>query len=255
MVRGAAVILSVFVLCSEEGSAQTAALPDSFASYFTFEEAAPFSCLLTYFPPLFIQHGIDLKRFIRSGSFRRLRGRFGDLRAVDAVYIRAMQLTDNNTAVSLLLSALATFDHRTVGLKVPIFRLFFPLSDESEEEFSRRVNNLPTALYADTPPGKSGDRDKLQHFFGSAFLAFVFESRDAAERIGEFVEEGEEAFIIGGVNDERDLRADRQGQDFGLALLADNRRFPSRFIKFVLATAPPDSSRRDSCLSPSTGVR
>ncbi len=237
--RSSALILSVVVLCAGKVSAQSeAALPDSFASYFTFDDPPPFACLLTYFPPLFIQHGIDLKAFLRSTAFKRIRKRFGDLRSVDAVYVRAMQLTDNNTAVALLLSALATFDHRTVGLKIPLVSLFFPLSDESLGEFTRRVNNLPAELYADTPPGAAGDRDKLQHFFGSAFLTYVFESRSAAERFGEFVEREEEVIIVGGVNDVRDLRADRQGQDFGVALLSDNHRFPSGFFKFALAAEP-----------------
>ncbi|HEY6191053.1 MAG TPA: hypothetical protein VI215_01865 [Bacteroidota bacterium] len=201
-----------------------------FKPYLTLHDDAPLSCLLTYFPPLFIQHGIELKAFLRSKTFRRLRAGLGDVGALDALYVRAMQLTDNNTAVALLLATIATFDHRLVGLKVPVFRFYFPLSDESEEEFDRRVNSLPRNLYRDTPPGTAGDRDKLQHFFGSAFLTLLFETEEGAERIGLFVEEGEDAFIVGGVKDDRDLRADQEGQRFGRALLEDIRRMPSEFL-------------------------
>ena len=204
---------------------------DSLAKYFEFEDTPFLGCLFTYFPPIFIQHDVELKEFLRSGTFQTLRLQYGDRRAVDAVYIKAMQLSDNNTAIALLLATIGTFDHRLVGLKVPIFQLFFPLTNESTEEFRERVQNLPSRLYADSPDLPGGDRDKLQHFFGSAFLAYIFESRSAAERFGEFVEEGEDAIIVDGVNDPRDLRADRQGQRLGEALLEDSHRLPSEFLK------------------------
>src|ERR1041384_4160056 len=207
--------------------------PDSVAAfrpYFTFHDDAPLSCLLTYFPPFFIQHGMELKSFLRSKAFHRLKDQMGVLRALDAIYVRSMQLTDNNTAVALLLAAIATFDHRVVGLKVPVFQFYVPLSNESQEEFDRRVSRLPSRLYPDTPPGAAGDRDKLQHFFGSAFLTVAFESESGADRTGVFVEQGEDLFIVGGINDERDLRADRDGRRFGRALLEDNLLYPSRYL-------------------------
>lgn len=219
-----------------------------FESYLTLHDDAPLSCLLTYFPPLFIQHGIELKAFLRSRTFRRLRENLGDLRSLDALYVRAMQLTDNNTAVALLLSTIATFDHRLVGLKVPVFQFYFPLSDESQEEFDLRVNSLPRRFYRDTPDATAGDRDKLQHFFGSAFLTLVFESEAGAERIGMFVEEGEDAFIVGGVNDDRDLRADREGQRFGKALLDDIRRMPSEFLGAERETVGVSNGDAPSCI-------
>lgn len=230
-----ATMIAMFVsqpLCSQPAE-QSA--PDSLSGYLRFEESSPFSCLLTYFPPLLIQHGIELKSFIRSKEFQKIRQRHGDLRAVDAIYIRSMRLTDDNTAMALLLAALASFDHRSVGLRVPVLKLFFPLSNESEEDFLARVNSLPSHLFFDTPAYQAGDRDKLQHFFGSAFLSFVFESRDPANRVGTFIEEGEDAFIVDGVLDERDMRANHLGQEFGLALLSDNHQFPSEFLRFEIA--------------------
>jgi len=227
---------------------------DTLSEYLNFTGAPPLSCLLTYFPPFLIQHGVEMKSFIRSKTFKRIRKRYGDLVAADAVYIRAMNLTNNNTAVALLLSALACFDHRLVGLKVPIFSLFFPLSDESESEFARRVANLPSKLYSDTPPYSSGDRDKLQHFFGSAFVSFIFESEGSADRVGTFVEKGEDAFIVGGVMDDRDMRANTQGGAFGTALLEDNRHLPSEFIKFEIASDSSDSCKMYDA-NHSSGVR
>ncbi len=226
--------------------------PDSVAAfrpYFTFHDDPPLSCLFTYFPPFFIQHGIEMKQFLRSKAFHRLKDRLGDRRALDAIYVRSMQLTDNNTAIALLLAAIATFDHRVVGLKVPVFQFYFPLSNESQEEFDRRVSRLPARIYPDTPPRPAGDRDKLQHFFGSAFLTVAFESESGADRTGVFVEEGEDIFIVGGVKDERDLRADRDGRRFGKALLEDNRRYPSRFL-----SGTPDTARIHQGAAPASGA-
>jgi len=203
---------------------------DSLSVYLKFDESSSFGILLPYLPPFFFQYGIELKTFIRSKTFWSIRNKFGDLRAIDAIYVRALNLTNNNTSVALLISTIACFDHRTIGLKIPVFALFFPLTDEPEREFRKRIRNLPKKLYSDTPPFQTGDRDKLQHFFGSAFIANTFESRQTAERFSEFIEKGEDAIIIGGTNDDRDRRANRQGQRFGMALLKNNHRLPSGFF-------------------------
>lgn len=239
--RASAAILVALLLCAGASAAQDEAA-DTLADYFTFGDPSPFSCLLALFPPLLVQHGNELKEFIRSDEFVRLRKEHGDIRAVDAIFVRAMRLTDNNTGVSLLLSAVATFDHDVVGVNVPLLSIVFPLTSESDEEFRLRRERLPRKIYGDTPAGGAGDRDKLQHFFGSAFLTFTLESPETAGRFGDFVERGEEALIIGGAFDDRDYRANRQGQLFGTALLEDIRRFPSDFLRAVIVAEPRDPS-------------
>jgi len=216
--------------------ARTAAAPPW---YLQFEDPGPFEALLTWYPPLFIRNGIDLKDFIRSETFAAIRRKEGDRRAADAIFVRAMALTRNNTSAALLISTVATLDHYVVGVKIPLLNLFFPLSNESREDFDARVANLPGKLYPDSPgggPGAAGDRDKLQHFFGSAYVAFTFESQGAADRVGDFVEIGEEAAIVDGVFDSRDRRANWNGSQFGTALLSNNRRYPSYFFRAPLAT-------------------
>ena len=226
------VLVLVFVVCGFlQSSAQSTIMEsDSLQSYISFGESSSLSFLLAYFPPFFIQHGMELKSFIRTDTFGNIRRQYGDLKAFDAVFIHAMKLTNDNTAVSLILSTFACFDHRIVGLKIPVFALAFPLSDESSEEFNSRVKNLPRKLYPDTPRIPTGDRDKLQHFYGAAFIAYIFESDQPAERFSEFIEQGEDAIIVDGVLDERDKRAGRNGEKFGLALLKNNHRLPSVFL-------------------------
>lgn len=198
--------------------------------YLCFDTTESLSFLLTLFPPFLLQYGIELKQFIRSDTFQKIRESMSEVKSVDAIYVRAMQLTHNNTGIALLLSTLATFDHRILQFNVPIFSFAIPLSDESGEEFTRRVNNLPIHLFSDSPNNRYGDRDKLQHFFGSAFITFAFESRGLAERIGLAIEHGERSIIIGGALDDRDMHVNTYGQQFGTALIDNPYRYPSEFL-------------------------
>jgi len=239
-----ATLLPIFLSCAiilaraDLASAQDAPPPET-PWYLQFEDPGPFEALYTWFPPAFIRNGIDLKDFIRSETFGAIRRREGDRRAADAIFVRAMTLTRNNTSAALLIATIATLDHDVVAVRVPVLSLALPLTNESREDFSARIGNLPARLYPDSPSGAGGDRDKLQHFFGSAFIAFTFESQGAADRVGEFVEIGEDAAIVGGVLDSRDRRANWNGNQFGTALLSNNRLYPSDFLRAPVAAADP----------------
>jgi len=206
----------------------------------SYEEVSP---LLTVLAPVLLPKVLadtwSLRDFVRSDEFGVVRERWGDRYAVDAIFDTAVRLCWNNKGLALLVSCLATLDHRRVGINLPVLGplVWLPLTSEFDDEFQERVDRLPCALYADSPPG-TGDSDKLQHFFGSAFLVYVSESREAAQRVGTFVEWGEERFIVDGTVDERDLRANLQGQMFGLALLAEPRSRPSTFLVSALAGPP-----------------
>jgi hypothetical protein len=169
--------------------------------------------------PKVVQDAYRLKEYIRSDSFARVRAFRGDLAAVDDIFHQSMILSWGNTYEALFLSFVGTMDHRRFGIRLPVLGalLWFPLTSEFEDEFRERVKALPRLLYNDSP--EEGDRDKLQHFFGSAFITYTFESTESAEQIGELVERGEDLFVVDGILDERDTRANRQGQVFGLKLL------------------------------------
>ena len=191
---------------------------------------------LSFFAPFFLpkilQDEYRLKEYICGQEFAQFRRVYGDGQAVDAIFNRALHLCWNNTGEALLICLLSTMDHRSFGVTLPLAGdlIWVPLTSEFPDEFQRRISALPRKLYPDTPPGNAGDRDKLQHFFGAAYVALLAESAETAERTGEFVEWGEEEFIVGGVNDVRDLRADRQGGRFGLGLMSDIGLRPSSFL-------------------------
>ena len=183
--------------------------------------------------PKTIQDTYRLKEYVCSEEFAELRSAAGDPAAVDAIFARALTISWDNSGEALYLSLVATMEHRRVDITLPIVGLALPipLTGEFEDEFSDRVQALPARLYDDSPRTPYGDRDKLQHFFGSAFLVLVTESEEGADEEGNFVERGESRYVIGEIVDTRDIRANRQGQRFGRALLAGESVRPSDFLR------------------------
>jgi hypothetical protein len=203
----------------------------------TFDAPEEYPVAVSFFAPFFIpkifQDEYRLKEYICSEEFASFRRTYGDLNAVDAIFDRALKLSWNNVYEALLLSLVCTLEHRNFGLRLPVIGplVWLPLTSEFPDAFLYRVSALPVRIYEDTPPGANGDRDKLQHFFGSALVAYLTESREGAQRVGTFVEWGEDRFVVDGSLDQRDLRANVQGQDFGMWLLSDTNVRPSRFLK------------------------
>jgi hypothetical protein len=201
-----------------------------------FDPPKEYPLAINFFAPLFfpkiLQDEFRLKEYICSDEFASFRRVYGDLNAVDAIFDCALKVSWNNVYEALLLSFVCTIEHRNFGVRLPLIGplLWVPLTSEFPDEFQQRVRSLPSRLFSDTPPGFAGDRDKLQHFFGSAFITYTFESREASQRIGMFVEWGEDKFVVEGSLDERDIRANVQGQEFGSGLLGDASLLPSGFF-------------------------
>ncbi len=204
--------------------------------------------VLTFISPLIVpkvfQDCFLLREYVRSGEIASVRASYGDLYAVDCIFDRAMRLSWNNVYEALLVCAFGLMDHHRFGVRIPVLGavFWFPLTSEFAGDFRARVDSLPSRLYADTPP--EGDRDKLQHFFGSAFLTAITASREEADLFGLFVEWGEELFIVGGVNDARDVRANRQGQRFAVRILEDPGVLPSGFFTTEFPGDPGASPSR-----------
>jgi len=211
--------------CSQEG--QGSVVPPPLPAL---EEVHPLQeAIFPLLIPMVFNAVQELKTLLRDEEFRHIRERWGDRYAVDVAFRWAEQLCWNNRAVSLLTVFLAMIDHRNVGFRVPLLGpiVWLPLSGEFPEEFMARIHTLPAHLFPDSPPGEYGDRDKLQHFFGSAFLAYVFGSAAPAERVGDFIEWGEDAFVVDGTYDLRDVEANARGRRFAARLREDRRALPS----------------------------
>lgn len=186
---------------------------------------------LNYFLPEFLRDDGALKGYIRDSRFQRLRRECGDTLAVDAIFARAFEIADGSMVHALLIATLATFDHSRLGVLFPfIGAVYVPLTIESHGDYAARYANLPRRILPDSAGRRGRDRDKLQHFFGSAYLTFLFNSKLVARALGNFIEWGEPLFIVGGDFDERDKYANRLGQEFGIRLLDGEEVMPSDIL-------------------------
>ena len=187
-----------------------------------------FGGLLT---PQLVQDTKKIRGYVRDARFAELLRRCGDLRAVDGIFQKALKISEFNIGRALFLSMIGCLEHQNIEVDMPVVgAVGLPLTFEADSLFKARLRNLPRRLYADTPSGEAGDMDKLQHFFGSAYLAFVSESPEFARSVGNAVEWGEAKMIVGGADDPRDKRANKQGEAFGHDLLYVNTLLPSDYL-------------------------
>lgn len=221
-------LLLLFLFCVAETRAQgneDAWLNDDW--YFRPEIDTFFD--LTNFLPRPLRDEVRLKRYLRDDRFFALRKFYDDTLAVDAIFDRAMLIADNDVQHALFISTVAVMDHRRLGLRLPIIgAVYLPLTAEDDSLFRIRRTHLPKKLLDDNL--RASDKDKLQHFFGSAYVAFRFHSNAIAEWIGDLLEDGEQSFVLGGRDDARDKLANERGREFGLRLLHDPRVLPSDIL-------------------------
>lgn len=239
MLRAAGIVVVIACAWSRAGYAQTdtlAAVPVAISCCEPVEDIHPLQeAIAMFLLPKIWQDGVLLKAYIVSDEFREVRRTCGDRASVDVLFRRALRMSWNNPYAALAVMTFAVMDHRRFGVRVPFLGplLWFPLTSEFQEEFSARRAALPVRLYPDSP--SYGDRDKLQHFFGSALIAVLTGSRATVERVGSFIEWGEDRFIVEGSLEARDMEANNRGGLFGEAFLEDRTVLPSAYMTTPLS--------------------
>lgn len=170
-----------------------------------------------------------ISNFIASEYFNNLSIRINDLALVDTLFRRSVQFRNNDYSEALLSLTFATIPYKVVPIQVPLLNIIinFPLISAGDSVFSVKNKNLPKDLFFDTPKEKFGDKDKLAHFFGSAFLAYNSSIFDLSDLIGYFVEVFEEEFKVQSKIDNRDLMTNKLGYIFGTTLKRNKSIHPS----------------------------
>ncbi|HEX9615718.1 MAG TPA: hypothetical protein VGA55_09420 [Bacteroidota bacterium] len=208
--------------------------PDGLSWEFDEGESESFSVtgfLSDVFTPQLIKDTKTIRVYVRDSRFAELLHRCGDLRAVDGIYLKSLRVAEFNIGRALFLSMMACLEHQNVQVEMPLVgAVGLPLTFEEDSLFRARTANLPSRIYEDSPQEAVGDRDKLQHFFGSAYIAYVSDSPELARATGNFVEWGEAKMIVGGADDVRDRRANKQGETFGHDLLYVKTLLPSDYL-------------------------
>jgi hypothetical protein len=174
----------------------------------------------------------NISEYIASKHFLELKNKIGDLSATDSIYNEAINFTENDYGNALLALMLATVPYNEVPLQMPLINLivYYPLISADKETFLKKNDNLPRYLFLDTPNNNYGDKDKLAHFFGSAFLSYESNIFDLGKLIGYFVEAFEESFKVQSNVDMRDLDVNAYGRLFGELLKEDKKILPSQIF-------------------------
>jgi hypothetical protein len=183
--------------------------------------------------PEVIINSYRMRDFIASDYFSEYKKKNNDIKSVEEIYDYALWLTDYNIEQSLFIISIATLPYKKTPAKFPIlkFDMMFYFSLESDSMFRKRYNNLPSQLFPDSPKNLFGDKDKTPHFFGSAFLAYISDSKSLSTLVGVIIELGESIFQLEGFMDERDIRANELGAEFGKRLLRNFHCRPSEFFR------------------------
>jgi hypothetical protein len=173
-----------------------------------------------------------LSFYISSKEFLELRQELGDLSAVDSIYMTALKFKESNYSESLLVLSATTLPYRKVPIVVPLIKSIwnYPLVSADDSIYNLKNKNLPTRFFYDTPSNEYGDKDKLAHFFGFAFLEYSTLFFDFGNLIGYFTEAFEEDFKVQSSIDYRDLEVNFLGKCFGKLLKDDKSILPSQIL-------------------------
>ncbi len=173
-----------------------------------------------------------LSEFLVSPKFDSLSKGKSDLSKIDILYQEALVYNNFNFSETLLSLTFATLSFNEMKLNIPLLNINFivPLPAPDNDLFKKKNNFTPRYLFFDSPKTKTGDIDKVAHFFGNAFLSFNISWIHFSDFLGLFVESFENEFKIMGSFDRRDLLVNKLGSEFGSALNDNPKLMPSQLL-------------------------
>ncbi len=174
----------------------------------------------------------SITSFIASDYFLNLKKTTNDLSLVDTIYLRALKLDNYNYQEALFDLTFASIPYNHVHIKIPLFNFLvnYRLPSAEESIYAMKNRNLPKHIFFDTPADNFGDKDKLAHFFGSAFITYSSYFFDLGNLIGYFVEVFEQDFEVQNAIDPRDLQSNILGNIFGQILKSNKGILPSEVL-------------------------
>ncbi len=175
-----------------------------------------------------------LSNYIISEEFLSIRNSVDDLSAIDSLYKKALNYHNDDIAEALLTVTFASLAFKELPIQVPIIglKLVLPLARIDDHIFSNKIDALPKDIFFNSPKSKFGDKDKITHFFGSAYLSYTVTLFKLSKFMGIFVEFFEAAFKVDGFLDYRDMKVNNLGELFGLSLRKNPGLLPSQVLKF-----------------------
>ncbi len=172
-----------------------------------------------------------ISKYIASDYFNNLSKTKTDIQLIDSIFIHQLKFKKYNYSETLLSLTIALVPVRNVPIKFPLFsKINYPLISVGDSIFKLKNEHLPKYIFADSPKDNFGDKDKLSHFFGSAFISYSTNIFDFGDLIGYFVEVFEENFKVQSSIDKRDMMANSLGKIFGEKLKENKNILPSQII-------------------------
>lgn len=154
-----------------------------------------------------------------------------DLDKVDSIYINALKFFNYDVSETLFCLTFACLPYNKIRLKFLFSTIEIPLPSPSLRIFNERLENLPKNIFFDSPQDDFGDKDKLSHFFGNAFLNYNSSFFNLSKFLGIFVEIVERDLFVDGNFDRRDLIVNNLGELFGKTLKQNSKILPSDALK------------------------
>ncbi len=177
-----------------------------------------------------INHLVD---FINSDYFIELKEHNSDLALIDTLFLRSVKFNNYDYSEALLALTFVTLPFQKMPLHIPYTKIIFDIKLPSgdDEQISTKIKNLPKNIFIDSPKSNFGDKDKVAHFFGNAYLAYSVSIFNLSKFLSIFVELFEDAFKVEGGIDNRDFVANHLGYLFGKTLLNNTHSLPSESLK------------------------
>ncbi|MFC2134258.1 hypothetical protein ACFLTH_06530 [Bacteroidota bacterium] len=174
-----------------------------------------------------------MSHFIASNYFHKLAEENSQLELIDTLYLKAIDYYADDISEALLALTFSTFTFQKMSVSLPILGLTLkaPLPTMPDSLFNKRLENLPSHFLIDSPNSDNSDKDKLPHFFGSAFLSYNLRFFNFSKFMGILVELFEETFKVQGEVDSRDLIINSFGDLFGTVLNNKNDVLPSQVLE------------------------
>ncbi len=174
----------------------------------------------------------DISYFIASDHFLKLRMKNDDLALVDSIYLYAVKYYEKDYSEALLALTFSTLPFREMPLSLPLLGsgLNIPLPSVNDSLFVLKVNNLPKIIFFDSPKSEFGDKDKLPHFFGNAFLSYNISLFNISKFMGILIELFEDSFEVEGGISYRDFITNELGSLFGKMINENKQILPSKVL-------------------------
>ena len=174
----------------------------------------------------------SISYYIISKKFEKIKYQNRNNANIDSLYSKALRITKGNISEALLALTFAClptkyfpFTFHFIKLKINI-----PLPVGPYSIFKEKLKDLPSKIFFDSPRNKFGDRDKLSHLFGNAFLMYNIRFFNISKIMGILVEIFEDSFEISGFIDKRDLIVNYLGGIFGRSLRNNKKLMPSKAL-------------------------